>query len=192
MGCYEIAFETGAVLGHAFRDRLTSLAKLFALPGREQELTTAMQELARRKLEKTGESVSYFGELAMFAEEERIRSNWRESGVAEAQMKQMLETFKLNAEQAFKNLFGAVSTGIGLGSAFPELTERLWSSAYERPFTKDEWQKYQRMGVVWSDDTPEPLPLVKRQDQILSLVELFVSKSRPELLAEFKVAGARI
>ena len=54
-----------------------------------------------------------------------------------------------------------------------------------------EWREYRRISVVSGDEIPEPFPLAKRQEQVLSLVELFVSTSRPELLSYFKVAGAR-
>jgi hypothetical protein len=191
LGCYQVAFETGAVLGYTFRDRLSTFAKLFCVPGREEELSMAMQELARQKISKVGETENFLG-LAMFAEEARITANWRESGITEKQIDHLSQRLKMTLEQAFKNLSGAVSTGIGFGSAFPELTERLWKAGYERELMPDEWREYQRIGVVSGDDIPEPLPLIKRQGQLLSLVELFVSKTRPELLSEFQVAGASL
>ena len=191
LGCYQTAFETGAVLGYAFRDRLTTFAKLFCEPGREEELTMAMQELARQKMAKVGKAGNFIA-LAMFAEENRIKANWHESGITDTQIEHLTKRLKMTLEQSFKNLCGAVSTGIGFGSAFPELTEQLWSSAYERPITSDEWQEYRRVGVVSGDEIPEPLPLAKRQGQLLSLVEVFVSTSRPELLSYFQVAGSRL
>jgi hypothetical protein len=189
LGCYQVAFETGAVLGYTFRDRLSTFAKLFCVPGREEELSMAMQALARQKIAKVGETENFLV-LAMFAEEARITANWRESGITDTQIDHLSQRLKMTLEQAFKNLSGAVSTGIGFGSAFPELTERLWRAAYERELTPDEWREYQRIGVISGDDVPEPLPLIKRQGQLLSLVELFVCKTLPELLPEFQVAGA--
>ena len=80
LGCYEEAFEIGVVLGYAFRDRLTTFAKLFSEPGRELELITFMQELAQQRLAEVGEAKTFF-QLAMFAEEARIRADWQESGL---------------------------------------------------------------------------------------------------------------
>jgi hypothetical protein len=187
LGCYQMAFETGAVLGHAFRNRLPMLTKLSCHPGHEEELIAAMQELARQKMAEADDAKSFIG-LAMFAEENRIKANWRQSGTTDKQIEYLSKRLKMTAEQAYKNLCGAVSTGIGFGSAFPELTEKLWKAAYERTFTRDEWENYRRFGVVSGDQIPEPFPLAKRQEELHSLVELFVSTSRPELLSHFQVA----
>jgi hypothetical protein len=186
LGCYQMAFETGVVLGYSFRNRLTTFAKLFSHPDREQELVTFMQELAGKHLAEIGEPKNFL-QLAMFHEESRIRTNWYESGITEAQMEYFTKHEKLTLEQAFKNLHIAVSAGIGLGSAFPELTEKLWKVEYERPIDRDEWHKWRKAGLDIGNELTEPLPLAKRQEQLLLLVELFVSKSRPELLSQFTV-----
>ena len=186
LGCYQIAFETGVVLGYAFRSRLTTLAKLFSQPSREQELVTFMQGLAGQHLAKAGEPKDFL-QLAMWYEDSRIKGNWHEEGINEVQMEYLTKHQKVPLEQAFKNLHVAVSTGIGFGSAFPGLTEKLWKVAYERPIDLDEWQKWKRAGLDLGDELPEPFPLEKRQEQILSQVELFVSKSRPELLSQFRI-----
>jgi hypothetical protein len=189
LGCYQVAFETGSVLGHVFRDKLATLVKLFCEPGREETLIIAMRELAQQKRARV-EDCQNFAAFAMFDEEKRIIANWSESGITETQREHETRRLKITLEQGYKNICGAVTTGIGFGSAFPELTEQLWRAAYERTFTREEWQEYRRSGVVSGDEIPEPFPLAKRQEQILSLVELFVSTSRPELLSYFKFAGA--
>jgi len=188
LGCYQVAFETGSVLGHAFRDKLATFVRLFCEPGREEELIIAMQELAQQKIARVGESKN-FAAFAMFDEEKRIMANWSESGITETQREHEAGRLKITLGQAYKNICGAVSTGIGFGSAFPELTEQLWKAAYEREFTRDEWQEYRRIGVVSGEQIPKPLLLETRSEQLLSLVNLFVSTSRPELLSKFQVSG---
>src|ERR1039457_2010356 len=59
LGCYQVAFENGVVLGYAFGDRLTTFARLFSQPGREQELTTFMQGLAETMLAKCREAETF-------------------------------------------------------------------------------------------------------------------------------------
>jgi hypothetical protein len=186
LGCYQEAFETGVVLGYAFRDRLATFAKLFSEPGREQELVTFMQELAGQYLAQIGEPKDFF-DLAMWYEESRIKTRWNASGITEAQIEYLAKHQKMTLEQVFKNLHVAVSTGIGLGSAFPELTEQLWKVVYERSIDRDKWQEWRKAGLDIGDELPEPIPLAKRQEQLLSLVELFVSKFRPELLPQFRL-----
>jgi hypothetical protein len=186
LGCYEIAFETGVVLGHLFRDTMPSFAKLFSMPGREEELIGAMQELARDKLTQAHDSDSFIG-LAMFPEENRIKANWQQSGATPKQIEYMAKTLKMKPEQAHNNLWIALSTGIGLGSAFPELTEKLWAAAYEQDIPRDKWEHMRRFGVVNGDEIPGPYLIAKREQELQSVVELYVSASRPELLSDFKL-----
>jgi hypothetical protein len=188
LGCYQVAFETGSVLGYAFRGKLATFVRLFCESGREETLIIAMQELAQQKRARVGDCQN-FAAFAMFDEEKRIMANWSESGITETQREHEARRLKITLEQAYKNICGAVSTGIGFGSAFPELTEQLWKAAYEREFTRDEWQEYRRIGVVSGEQIPKPLLLETRSEQLLSLVNLFVSTSRPELLSNFQVSG---
>lgn len=184
LGCYQIAFETGVVLGHMFRDRMPSFARLFSMPRREEELIGAIQELARDKLAEAQDTGSFIG-LAMYAEENRIKAGWQESGATEAVIEYNVKTLKMKPEQAYKNLWTALSTGIGFGSAFPELAEKLWAGAYEQPIPSDKWKEMRRLGVVSGDTIPGPYSLAMREQELQSIVEMYVSTSRPELLSDF-------
>jgi hypothetical protein len=186
LGCYQMAFETGVVLGHMFCERMPTFAKLFSLPGREEELTGAIQELARNKRSEAKDADSLIG-LGMFAEENRIKTRWQQSGVTKEQIQAFANALKMEPEQAYKNLCGALSTGIGFGSAFPEFTERLWKDAYEQPIPRDKWEDMKRLGVVSGDEIPPPYSITKREEELRSLVELYVSTSRPELLSDFRL-----
>jgi hypothetical protein len=190
LGCYQMAFETGVVLGHMFRDRMPSFARLFSMPGREEEVIGAIQELARGKLTEAQDADSFIG-LAMYAEENRIKAGWQRSGATEAQIEYTVKTLKMKPEQAYKNLCGAVSTGIGFGGVFPELKERLWRDAYEQEIPRDKWGHMRRIGVVSGDEIPGPYSLAKREEELQSLVELYASTSRPELLSDFKTRVGR-
>jgi hypothetical protein len=186
MGCYQIAFETGVVLGHMFRDRMPSFARLFSMQGREEELIGTMQQLARDKRTEARDTDSFIG-LAMFSEENRIKANWQQSGGTEKQIEYMAKTLKMKPEQAYKNLWTALSTGIGFGSAFPALTEKLWAAAYEQDIPRDRWEKMRQFGVVSGDEIPGPYSIAKREQELQSVVELYVATSRPELLSDFTV-----
>lgn len=185
LGCYQEAFETGVVLGYTFRTKLGSFAKLFSLPDSEQKLIVFMQELAKQRLTEVGNAKTFF-ELAMVAEENRVDANWQASGVTEMQSQRLKKRLKMPLEQVFKNLHVAVSTGIGLGSAFPELTEQLWNVEHEALVSRDEWAKWRKAGLDIPNEPEEPITLKKRIEQLLPFVELFISNYRPELLAEFK------
>jgi|SRR5271165_297986 len=186
LGCYQIAFETGVVLGHMFRDRMPSFARLFSMSGREEEVIGFVQQSARDELAKARDTDSFF-DLAMFAEENRIKAIYRQSGLIEGQIECSVRMLKMKPGQALNNLQGALSIGIGLGSAFPELAEKLWAAAYEREIPRDEWEHMRRLGVV-NGEIPGPCSITKRGEKLQSLVELYVSTSRPELLSDLKLA----
>lgn len=187
LGCYQEAFEAGVVLGYTFRNRLALFAKLFTEPGHEQEVTESIQEIARERLAEAG--AKDFFDLAEFAEEARIETLWLESGIYKANIEFAKKRYKMPLNEAAEGLYVAISTGIGFGSGFPELTEQLFKVRDERPIDREEWAKWRKVGVVAGDEPPEPLTLGRRQAYVLSLVELFVSKARPELLSQFKTGN---
>lgn len=191
LGCFQMAFETGVVLGHMFRDRMPTFARLFSMPGHEEELIDAIQELARDKLTEAQDADSFIG-LAMYAEENRIKAGWQQSGATEAQIEYTVKTLKMKPEQAYKNLWGAVSTSIGFGSAFLELTEKLWKDAYEQEIPRDKWEHMRRFGVVSGDEIPGPYSLAKRRKSCSrSLSSTFPRHGPNCLLISKRAWGAR-
>jgi hypothetical protein len=204
LGCYQEAFEIGVVLGYTFRNKLLTFAKLFAEANHEQELITFMQELARQRLSETQEPETFF-QLGMLPEESRIKTNWRKSGTDGVSIDFLQKRHRLPLAQACKNLYVSVSAGIGFGSAFPELTERMWKVEHEYPMSREGWEKRRSDGAYRMEEMfgrltaeqvkdfqtaepPESVTLAKRQGQLLSQVESFISGARPELLHEFKGA----
>ena len=204
LGCYQEAFEVGVVLGYTFRDRLTTFAKLFAEPDHEQQLITVMQELARQRFSETKKPET-FSRLGMLAEEIRIKSNWQRSGTDGVPVEFLQKHYRVPLRQASQNLYVSVSTGIGFGSAFPQPTEQMWKVEHEYPMSREEWAKRRTEPTYRMEETfgrltseqvkdfhatepPESITLAKRQGQLLSEVESFISGARPELLHEFKEA----
>jgi hypothetical protein len=70
--------------------------------------------------------------------------------------------------------------GIGFGSSFPELTERMYKNAYENVDT-DMWANARKMGVD-IPEKPDFIPLEEREKEILATVAGYTSEFYPELL----------
>jgi hypothetical protein len=132
LGCYEQAFESGVVLGHAFSARLPTLVQLFCDPGRERELSGALREAAKQHFTETGEPESFF-DMAIWFEKSRAEDVWRKAGTAEADIERLIDRYKLSPGDAFPRLQMALSTGIGFGATYPNRTEEMWREAYELP-----------------------------------------------------------
>ena len=166
---------------------MATFARLLCHPDREGSFILLIQELARTRLTtQSGKPQSFF-HLGMFAEEERVKSEWRASGITEPEVCHLQEHAKFSAKIALANLSVAVHTGVGLGSAFPELTEELWKAEHEHEVSREKWHHMRTLGVVNTDQPTEPVTLARRQEELLAKVGLFVSMRRPDLIAEFGV-----
>ena len=188
LGCYQEAFEIGAVLGYAYRKKIVTFAKLFSQPGREAGFVSAIQQLARERLATQLIEPESFIHLAMFAEETRIKANWQASGITESQIRILEDSFKIPVvETALVNLNGAVSVGIGLGSAFPELTEKLWKNEHKRPVSRERWHSAKASGIVTEDEPTDAVSLPERQEELVKQVEQFISIARPDLLPTLQI-----
>jgi len=186
LGCYQEEFELGVVVGYAYRSDVTILVRLFSQPGHETELTAFIQGLAKEKLSGMKETEGFFG-IAMFAEEQRIRANWRyaEMTLTEEQLDVREDEFKIPLESAFQNLSVAVSTGVGFGSAFPEVTERLWEIEHNAPVNLEDVKRLRAAGLDIPAELEPPVTLPDREGELRRSVQQFVLRYRPELRAEF-------
>jgi hypothetical protein len=180
LGCYQIAFETGLILGYAFRDRLPAFAKLFSEAGREEEAIAHLQDIAQRALNEVKEPKSLLV-LGMYAEKSRIET--QNANVTEERINRQ----KVPLKSVFKQLQLAMFRGIGFGSAFPELTEQLWHDQYEQAVDTDEWLRWKKAGLDIPEKPPGPIALADRQVQLRVIVEQYVSEARPDLLPRFQM-----
>jgi hypothetical protein len=186
LGCYQEAFEMGVVLGFTYQRNLPSFAQLFTGLGSEQQFITYIQDLGQQRVSAVGNVKSFF-ELAMFVEEQRVRRTWQspDPKLTEARLAEMEDTFKVPVETAFQNLQIAVSTGIGIGSAFPELTADVWGLQYESSVDPVKLERFRAAGLDVPPEAEEPVPLADREKQLRKYVELFVATYRPELKMQF-------
>jgi len=94
---YQHSLETGVALGYAYRSKMLALAKLLCAPGHEGELVAYMRELAENRLAVTAKVETFF-DLGMRYESDRIRENWRKSGITESQVHSFEKSFKVPVE----------------------------------------------------------------------------------------------
>jgi hypothetical protein len=87
---------------------------------------------------------------------------------------------KLPFKSTFLQLHGAVAEGIGLGSHYPELTERLLSYTAN----SGNWSRAYTAGLDIPASAPKPKPIRERQMDAASMVRPYIEKARPDLLAK--------
>ena len=180
----EFIYKSGAVLGRAMRDKLHILEKLL-VPRLEPSSIDFLQELAekrcdtfRQETDEQPDSFIKFIELETLKHDMGISWFVSYSSGNEKAKKALDKRIPIETEAAFTlNRYGL--EGIGFGSRFPELTERMCRTDYENIMS--EWTEARACGL----DVPNKPPvesLDKREENVLQVVAAYVAKYYPELL----------
>jgi hypothetical protein len=185
LGCYEQAYESGAVLGHAFSDRLPVLVRLLTERGHENTQADIMLQTAQKHLVSVGEAKSFF-DLAMCFEKARTEDLWRKATVSESDIAQLIKSSRLRLEVVSARLQAAVTDGIGFGAMYPKLTEELWRAAYESTKDPIRLETLRKLGMSIGEFKLDSPPLAQQQEKLIAVVNTFVAKERPELLRDFQ------
>lgn len=126
-------YETGAILGRAMRDRLVILAKILPIPtGQEEEHIRLCQQSARRRVDELGGEPLSFHQLICTTELGKLGLAFDSPSKSTfEELRKLLNTkWSLDYKGClFLDVFG--HEGIGCGSVFPELTEKMYRQAYE-------------------------------------------------------------
>jgi len=172
-------YETGAILGRARHDRLEILATMLCEPGREEGFCEWLYDLARKRIAEYGTEPDSF--LRFFTEMELRKA--RVSLSDPRQLKRAAD-MKLSLEQAGTMSQLHFLEGIGFGSAFPDLTERMWRQTYE-PIKEDVWDAWadaRRHGLHIPVPEGRPPTLEEREQQVLVQVASYATEYFPDLV----------
>jgi len=180
-------FESGAILGRARCNKLNILAKMFVLTGEgiNKNIKFVQQE-AKQRLEKFRNEVGK--EPDTFFEFIQLRELGSTIGLSLADfceaygnkklMKVFDEKWQVEKAEPFIKLFGY--EGIGFGSLFPELTEKMYRNAYEN-IDMDVWFEARAYGLV-IPEKPTIESFEEREQLVLLMVALYAQAYYPELL----------
>lgn len=180
-------YMAGAILGRARRSKLSILAKMISIPGREKEFLNWLQKQAKERLEKfrseVGKEPDTFNEFILLRELKEAGIGIEESFEAYqrgdmSMMKAADEKVPLkDAEPLIKSY---QLEGIGFGSAFPELTEKLYRNTFEK-VDRDSWVEARKYGLAISEE-PTIISLEEQEEIVLQMVAGYASEYYPELL----------
>ena len=167
-------FQQAAVLGYAKNDQMETLAKLFALPGKERESCEHLIGATKANVEAYGHAPESF--IDFFT---------KTVGNAFASYQDPDTLKRLDKEQVrLGDVLELIDTwflaGIGLGLAFPEQVVEMWRNSYE---TKDPeaWEQARQAGLdIPQHDTP--LSLEDMEQVVLSQVSEYAREHVPEVI----------
>jgi hypothetical protein len=178
-------YECGAILGRARRDRLSILVKMLVSPGRESEMMEFLRDEPQKRLDafrdETGKEPDTFFHFILFKELNQslgLRPNDSFATFKNELVKACDEKVPAGIELDV-DVWG--SQGIGFGSSFPELTERMYRNGHER-IGMDVWSKARAHGLA-IPEKPTVLSLEEQEQTVLQMVAVYASIYYPELLA---------
>lgn len=181
-------YTTGAILGRARRNKLSILAKLFSIPGTEKENIDGLQEEATKRFVKfkneVGNEPDTFNKFILFRELESAiglgMEDWFKA-YTEGDTKIMkVADEKVPLEKAEPVIKKFQLEGIGFGSSFPELTEKMYRNAFEN-IDMDAWADARAHGLAISEK-PTIISLKEQEEIVLQMVAAYTAEYYPELL----------
>ncbi len=181
MPCAGFLYETGAILGYTFRDRLPSFVGLFTESGHEADAVAHIGDPAARRLAGLGEEPKDFTDLFWKPEAERLMKIMRDQGLTKccgwsdfpAVAKQ-----KMRLADIFSNLQVAAWEGIGFGSRYPELTQKLFAHAED----VEVWKEARAAGLDIPAAPPRRKAIWEREGEARAMIRPYIEKVRPDLL----------
>jgi hypothetical protein len=177
-----ILYESGAILGRVRSDRLTILAKIFPTnPGQEGSFIRELQNVARKRLKEykkefKKEPNSFH---VLFYELELKRSGLSLADTDSKILRKALDE-KGALEQLELDIKSSVLEGIGFGSYFPQLTEKMYRNYHEIGGT------YLLLEMHTAClDIPDEAAIISLEEAeriLLQMVAAYISDYYPELL----------
>jgi hypothetical protein len=160
----QFLYETGAVLGYIYRDRLDAFVEVFSEPGRQADLTNYLVTgtfVDDRLAALSGEPKCFY-DLFLKSEGKKLMKKMHEFGLT--RFSDWLDfpkicRLKMPIKNYFERLQITALEGIQLGSQHPELTEKLFSYEYDAV----EWRLWHESGLEIGPSPPKTIPLSERQ-----------------------------
>lgn len=175
-------YENGAILGRAKSDKLTILAKLFPADlGKEESFINELQNVAQERLNEYKREFekepSSFLDIFYLLELKKVGLSLADTNLKTIR-KASEEKYSLKQAEPYIKMFGL--EGIGFGSCFPELTEKMYRKGHEN-INMDVWAEMREHGATLPEE-PTVITLEEQEEIVLQMVAAYTSEFYPELL----------
>ncbi len=187
LGLLSHLYESGAILGHARRNKLRILVKMLVLPGGEiNKFIKIYRDAAKERLDTFRNEVG--NEPDTFNEFTVLRALDCLTGPS-PDLKTLKKVFsrKVQLEKAWLDIQTFGVEGIAFGNSFPELTERMYRNSYEN-YDMDKWSFARAQGLD-IPEKPDIISLEEREGSLLQTVAAYTSQYYPELLDPLDLGG---
>jgi hypothetical protein len=180
-----VLYESGAVLGRARADKLHLLEPLLGRPPYAGALVDHARTEATERLQQYGREPLTFLRFINDAELDRL-SLLRQDGRIDRRRLVKVGQQKLPyARLVGPELVMLVAEGIGFGSLYPDMTERMIHRACKSG-TADEWRKWYDAGLA-IPETRFFVSLAESERAALALVASYVAQYSPQLMGPLEL-----
>lgn len=169
-------YEMSALLGRAQRDRLTDLDKMVSIPGKPKSSINHAQGLARLRLMKYGREPSSFYIFLISGELEKVGLTLKHA----VRVIQKATEEKLPLEVAGPIMKFYTFEGIGFGTIYPELTEKMYRAEHTS-LEADVWVEAKGYGLPIPDYWTM-IPFEQETRVVLHKAADYAAEHYPELL----------
>ncbi len=178
-------YEDGALLGRAKRDKLDILEKMLVIPGLSKPMESA-QETAKGELEEFrketgGEPYSFYDFIEYMYLERALKPyglTLEPRNEKEARKIRKVFESKISLTEAIPMIKLHVLDGIGFGSSFPKLTEKMITQQQMKDRYYDAFVRDKR-----SEKPMKISTLEERERAVLLMLSAYTSEFYPELIA---------
>lgn len=191
-------YQCGAILGRAKSDKLIILAGMLAQPGREADFIGYLKDLARKRLE---DYVDAYGQqptsLQLFVMATEYKKAGMPHGIADSPIDSDLKThmkhtskiaeMKMPVKEVEPMIKMWGQEGIGFGSSFRELTEKMYRDANEN-IDMEQWSEARKYGLDLPE-TPTIITLEEQEQIVLSMVAIYSGTYFPDLVEPLGLTG---
>jgi len=176
-------YETGAILGRFWRDKLPVVTRMFEVESKREQYTDFWRNEAKKRLEMYGSQPTSFPifvaqtDLGMFVGKKlQDLLNIGDTKLHHKEGQRWLEL----AERS-------VIEGIMFGSMFPDLTYDMLVNQYEK-IDIDSWKEARSYGVTLSEEPPQ-ITVVDKEKEAIAMARDYVVEHHPRLVADLGLAG---
>jgi len=175
-------YETGAVLGHASKDRLLELLSMSFTADEVQYCLAELRRLLRRRLETSGRYAHSFYTFYLHGTMRNMNMNFDINGMREAH-----HNIRDKAEVGhFLEYAGA--EGILLGRWYPDLAEKMYGKGYG---AQEDIISEMTGGVLLLPEETTLTSIRERERLVLNKVSAYLSQYHPDLEDTARVTGNR-
>lgn len=186
MPCSQFLYEASAVLGYKFRDQIITFVALFCEQGRESDLVAHLRDSVAAELAQLEREPDDFMDLYFKPEATRLIRVMRDAGLttfSDWTDFPKLAKQKMRVVDVFSQLQFTAAEGVGLGSHFPVLTEKLFAHEVDPRL----WSKFRSHGLNIPASPPKTKSVREREAEALLLIKPYVMKARPDLLGPLRL-----